>query len=130
MSKEALKLARDALAEIRRQTVFGTVLNITNKAIAAIDAAQSTQAVESQWLPIATATKDGTDVLAMYMHIDTQFVHNAFYVSDEDGVDAWDVGWWSYDHSEVSRIKLDGWMTPQYWMPLPPIPAQTEGSET
>jgi hypothetical protein len=74
-----------------------------------------------KWQPIESAPKDGSDVLVMYMHIDTQIVHNAFYASEVDWDDC-DVGWWSYDHSEVSRIKLDDWMTPTYWMPLPDAP--------
>lgn len=74
-----------------------------------------------QWRPIDTAPKDGTDVLVMYMHIDTQVVHNAFWIGEEFD-DPRDIGWWSYEHSEVSRIKLDEWMTPTYWMPLPAPP--------
>lgn len=77
-----------------------------------------------EWQPIETAPKDGKDVLAMYMYIDTQIVHNAFYASEAQGWDAEDVGWWSYEHSEVSRIKLDDWMAPTHWMPLPPNPAK------
>ena len=75
------------------------------------------------WKPIETAPKDGTDVLVMYMHIDTQIVHNAFWLSDE-GCNDNIVGWWTYEHSEVSRILLDDWMTPTHWMPLPPEPTK------
>lgn len=74
------------------------------------------------WLPIATAPKDETDIIVMYMHIDTQIVHNAFYASEGNGWEASDVGWWSYDKGEVSRIHLTGWMTPTHWMPLPSAP--------
>ena len=73
------------------------------------------------WQPIETAPKDGRDILAMYVHIATQIVHNAFWL-DGYGVEPEDIGWWSYEHSEVSRIKLDGWMMPTHWMPLPPQP--------
>ncbi len=79
-----------------------------------------------EWRDIESAPKDGTDVLVMYMYIDTQVVHNAFYASDGDGWDTGDVGWWSYEHSEVSRIKLDGWMSPTHWMPLPEPPKPVE----
>ena len=73
------------------------------------------------WLPIELAPQDGTNVLVMYMHIDTQIVHNGFWLGAEDTDDEADIGWWSYDHSEVSRIKLDDWMTPTHWMPLPKL---------
>lgn len=75
-----------------------------------------------EWRPIETAPKDGTDVLVMYMHIQTQCVFNAFYACEEDGWDASEAGWWSYEHSEVGRIKLEDWMTPTHWMPLPEPP--------
>lgn len=71
------------------------------------------------WQPIETAPKDGTEIIAMYMHIDTQIVHNAFWLEDEEGKDT---GWWSYDKSEVSRVQLDDYWTPTHWMPLPPPP--------
>ncbi len=76
---------------------------------------------EPLWQPIETAPKDGTDVIVMYKHIETQVVHNAFYIDDED---ACDVGWWSYDKGEVSRVLLDGWMQPTHWMPLPDAPTE------
>ena len=73
------------------------------------------------WLPIELAPQDGTNVLVMYMHIDTQIVHNGFWIGAEDTDDEADIGWWSYDYSEVSRIKLDDWMTPTHWLPLPKL---------
>jgi hypothetical protein len=75
----------------------------------------------TEWQPIEIAPKDGTDVLVMYIHIDTQVVHNGFWMGAEDTDEESDIGWWSYEHSEVSRIKLDDWMTPTHWMPLPSI---------
>ncbi len=74
----------------------------------------------SAWLPIKSAPKDGTDVIVMYIHIDTQIVHNAFWIEDE--ADPEYTGWWSYDKSEVGRILLKDWMTPTGWMPLPKAP--------
>lgn len=79
------------------------------------------------WQPIDTAPKDGADVLVMCMHIGTQIVHAAFWLGD-DGVEPSDVEWWSYDHSEVSRIKLDDWMEPTPWMPLPKPPRADDPS--
>jgi hypothetical protein len=73
------------------------------------------------WEPVETAPKDGTDVLLMYMHIDTQVVHNGFWIGASDTDDESEIGWWSYDYSEVTRIKLDDWMTPTHWLPLPKL---------
>lgn len=74
------------------------------------------------WLPIESAPKDGTHILVMYMHIDTQCVFNAFWINQEDWMQDDQEGWWSYQHSEVSRIKLEDFMTPTHWMPLPSPP--------
>ena len=76
----------------------------------------------SGWRPIETAPKDGTEVLVMYMHIDTQVVHNGFWIGTDETDEESEIGWWSYEHSEVSRIKLNAWWTPTHWMPLPPAP--------
>lgn len=74
------------------------------------------------WEPIETAPKDGTDIIVMYMHIDTQIVHNAFWISEEEGCGHSPEGWWTYTHSEVSRELLDDWRAPTHWLPLPPNP--------
>lgn len=78
-----------------------------------------------EWQPIETAPKDGTDVLVMYMHIETQIVHNAFWLDNENFPEQLS-GWWSYDKSEVGRVLLDDWMTPTHWMPLPTPPAKEQ----
>lgn len=100
---------------------------VIDKQAAEIDALRKrVQELESaqQWMSIESAPKDGTDVLVMYMHIDTQIVHNAFYAAESDGWEADSVGWWSYEHSEVSRVHLTDWMTPTHWMPLPQPPIE------
>ncbi len=84
--------------------------------------AHPASAVVPKWFPIESAPKDGSSVLVMYLHIETQCVFNAFYASEDQGWDEEQVGWWSYEHSEVSRIKLVDWMTPTHWMPLPAAP--------
>jgi len=101
--------------------------DVIDKQAAEIDALRKrVQELESaqQWMSIESAPKDGTDVLVMYMHIDTQIVHNAFYAAESDGWEADSVGWWSYEHSEVSRVHLTDWMTPTHWMPLPQPPIE------
>ena len=83
-------------------------------------------APQRTWESIETAPKDGTDILLMYVHIDTQVVHSGFWLGASDTDDESDIGWWSYEHSEVSRIKLDDWMTPTYWLPLPKLKEKNE----
>ena len=86
----------------------------------------------TEWQPINTAPKDGTEVLVFRMDCGcTAIAHVAFYRSEE----AWDecplpdweskeeyVGWWSYIRNSISQEKLDGVYTPTHWMPLPPDP--------
>ena len=71
----------------------------------------------TEWQQIETAPKDGTDILGMYMHIETQIVHNIFWLDNE--YEPEENGWWTYEYSEVSRMKLEGWMLPTHWIPLP-----------
>lgn len=75
------------------------------------------------WQPIESAPKDGTEIIAMYIHVETQIVHNAFYMtaSDFEENDSEYIGWWSYDKSEVGRVFLNDWMTPTHWIPLPAV---------
>ena len=80
-------------------------------------AAPQAQPPAPAWLPIETAPKDGTDILGMYMHIETQIVHNIFWLDNE--YEPEENGWWTYEYSEVSRMKLEGWMLPTHWIPLP-----------
>jgi len=78
----------------------------------------------TEWQPIDTAPKDGTDIIVMYMHINTQIVHAAFWSNYEEGLDDPDIeGWWTYVWTEVGRTKMDGRYSPTHWIPLPPDPA-------
>jgi hypothetical protein len=80
-----------------------------------------------EWQPISTAPKDGTEIIGMYVHIETQVVHNVFWMGEDDTDEHGnaDIGWWTYEYGEVGRLKLDGWMTPTHWMPLPEPPKET-----
>jgi hypothetical protein len=132
--KEALKLALDALTYIYTETTadedelidqaitaLRIAIDVQNMASESTYKAALAQPVQRTWESIETAPKDGTDVLVMYVHIDTQVVHNGFWIGTDDTENESDIGWWSYEHSEVSRIKLDNWMTPTHWLPLPKL---------
>lgn len=76
----------------------------------------------TDWKPIESAPKDGTEIIVMHVHIETQIVNNAFWIEDDEYPQ--DTGWWSYTLSEVSRTQLNDWQTPTHWMPLPPPPKE------
>ena len=72
----------------------------------------------TEWQPIETAPKDGTDIIVMYIDIDTQFVRIAFWLDSE-----WDPsvdGWWTYDCGEDESMALS--YAPTHWMHLPELP--------
>jgi len=75
-------------------------------------------AVMTEWQPIETAPKDGTDIIVMYIDIATQFVRIAFWLDYE-----WDPsinGWWTYDCGEDELMAPI--YAPTHWMPLPEPP--------
>ena len=86
-----------------------------------------------EWNPIETAPKDGTDILVCFEFATVLIAHIAWYRSSEEwhtsgqhtgewnSLEEWE-GWWSYTQNSVSQEKLDGHMTPKYWMPLPDFP--------
>lgn len=83
---------------------------------------------EDQWRPIATAPRDGTDVLVYVEFASVEIVHLAYYNSKED----WEyagkecspedctedeyVGWW-YFISGHSQEKIEECFEPTHWMP-------------
>ena len=90
---------------------------VSSAAKALVDRGAAVAEPLTEWQPIETAPKNGTDILGMYMHIETQIVHNIFWLDDK--YEPEENGWWTYEYSEVSRMKLEGWMLPTHWIPLP-----------
>ena len=116
---EELQLENESLKQVAR---FET--DVAQQAIADFEEAKGKiEELEkaSQWRPIETAPKDGEEILVMYMHIDTQIVHNGFWLEDPQDPDS--TGWWTYLRSEGAREKLEGWRMPTHWIPLPKLPA-------
>lgn len=125
--EEVIRLAKEADEYVADAIELGfpkdQVKELRDERFAALVAAAEREEcanAQTKWLPIETAPKEGTEILVMHVCIETQIVHNAFWIEDED--DKKETGWWSYEHSEVSRIKLDDWLTPTHWMPLPSDP--------
>lgn len=82
----------------------------------------------SEWKPIETAPRDGTEILVYLLSATTPVVHLAWYRSKEewessgkfsggwDSLEDWE-GWWSYTENCVGQSKLDN-PSPIYWMPM------------
>lgn len=75
----------------------------------------------SQWKPIETAPKDGTDIIVGVDIATVWIVRSAWYRGPEvieqqpDVFDESDIGWWSYIHS-VTQEKLEGIFEPTHWL--------------
>lgn len=77
------------------------------------------------WQPISTAPMDGTDILVYFQSATVDFIHIAYYDSDEH--DSWKeekfeskeqkIGWWYFRYS-CSQYKLEGFEQPTHWCPL------------
>jgi hypothetical protein len=82
---------------------------------------------DMQWQAIATAPKDGRDILVGYDFASVWVVHVAFWrdcdafndplPAGHDGI-----GWWSYIADSVTQTKLNNDNAPTHWMPLPKLP--------
>jgi hypothetical protein len=80
-----------------------------------------------QWQPIATAPKDGTDIIVCVWIATVPIVNSGYYDDGElfsgTGFNSKEAleGWWAW-RSSVGSEKLDDIMTPTHWMPLPKPP--------
>lgn len=79
----------------------------------------------SEWQPIETAPRDGTEVLVGKDIATVWIVRNARWVNANDWVppenDEVD-GWWAYRNS-VTQELLEGIFEPTHWIPMPQPPA-------
>lgn len=80
----------------------------------------------SEWQPIETAPKDGTEVLVGVDIATVWIVRNASFVREDDWVPRGGCGdgWWAYNNS-VTQEMLEGIYEPTHWMPLPEPPEST-----
>jgi len=84
----------------------------------------------TDWQPIETAPRDGTDVIVGFDRADTWIVHVAWWRTGEEyGCTANDRGWWSYTLGSVTQEQLDEDRTPTHWMPLPDPPVSISGGK-
>lgn len=83
-----------------------------------------------KWQPIATAPKDGTEIIGIFWkqyHVDKKpTIHGPWTVAFRDGkwMASWgdarvlhSEGWWGTEYEEAP-------LDPTHWMPLPEPPAQ------
>jgi hypothetical protein len=85
----------------------------------------------SEWKPIATAPRDGREVIVGHDSATVWIVRSASYTR----ADEWfppepntPDGWWSYDNS-VSQSLLDGLDEPTHWLMETPEPPGAGGDE-
>lgn len=77
-----------------------------------------------KWQPIATAPKDGTDIIVVCFEAGEWIVRLAQWVKKEEWQPPADPdepqdqdGWWSVDSSVTQT-----WREPKHWIPLPELP--------
>lgn len=74
----------------------------------------------SEWLPIETAPKNGTDILLLFETRGRRFAHIGYYVSEKtvrfDKIVSEYMGWRTGD-TLVALTRLE----PTHWAPLPPF---------
>ena len=87
----------------------------------------------TDWQPIETAPRDGTEILVWYELATVPIVHIAWFNSEHEwhrtgqyfggweSLDDW-LGWWSYTRSSITQERLDEDREPTHWMPLPEPP--------
>ena len=73
------------------------------------------------WLPIATAPKDGTEILVLINSATVWVAHIAWWkeCDPDDGFDPPEHrGWWSYVRHSVTQEMLDEYSIPIWWQPF------------
>ena len=73
------------------------------------------------WQPIATAPKDGTDILVLINSATVWVVHIARWEVDDPEVPEdlrFAEGWWSYIRHSVTQEMLNGYSEPLWWQPF------------
>ena len=81
---------------------------------------------EQTWQPIATAPKDGREIIVGYDCATVWIVHCAFWREWENWMQSSpekETGWWSYVENSISQHKLEGCNAPTHWMPMPKRPS-------
>lgn len=77
----------------------------------------------SDWQPIETAPKDGTDILVT---VGTGGRCHVVAWLDEHGEPSAEYGWWRVDDNKHGPYSLRG-ASPTHWMPLPDPPSNVSG---
>lgn len=69
------------------------------------------------WKPIATAPKDGTEILTYVEVATVPVVHLSWWRQLEDNPEFTDedVGFWTYPEHSVTQVKLEDWTYPTHW---------------
>lgn len=72
----------------------------------------------SEWMPIETAPKDGTEFLAWWPHLERQAV--TYWAKST----RWGANWFAYVCKSSAPRNMSA--KPSHWMPLPPAPQGVE----
>lgn len=89
--------------------------------------------MDSEWLPIKSAPKDGTFVLLVAPGLETGPVTIGIYMREEDRAENGRFKKGTFYLAEWNAwLGIDGdgspsWCAPTHWMPLPAPPRQSQG---
>ncbi len=84
--------------------------------------------MSDNWMSIATAPRDGTEIIVAVCIATVWIVRNAWYrdaarLRAEGNTDFTDddTGWWAYRNS-VTQEQLEGIYEPTHWISMPALP--------